>query len=109
MGVSDSLSKSESADWPRAHLAPGASLSRASGASAAYLSFPRGSKGFTTLTTIGRKSPDGKPSAVALARCRRTTLSLEEAPGAKCARGKSADSDVDKLSETPRGEATSRP
>jgi hypothetical protein len=35
------LSKSDSADWPRAHLVPGASPSRVIGASAAPLSSPR--------------------------------------------------------------------
>ena len=34
---------------------------------------------------------------------------LREVPGAKCARGQSADSDLDKQSETPTGAAVSRP
>jgi hypothetical protein len=34
---------------------------------------------------------------------------LREAPGTKCARGQSADSDLDKQSETPTGQAVSRP
>jgi hypothetical protein len=34
---------------------------------------------------------------------------LREAPGTKCARGQSAESDLDKQSGTPTGQAVSRP